>query len=1004
MGMYHHSNPIKISAPVILKLATMDSDSDDDVFNMNLAGAVDDDALNDGEILQQAELAVIETDFRRIEELQATTSDAATQTILSLAHLLSRGQYADVLRSPSVQTLWQKLRPLVTRHRASSNHPCSWISLALQDALLEDQSNLTTLSYTVLYAGAAFLNLFVQLNYTGPAMEDSALEDLLPLLSVLLSDDSQVANKANLHRHAIVSLQVDGETPFSICEYPIFLEMGRCLLHFVGLQSHINWSHSEPVDNITKFFPLSEYIRQPRVLNGIAQPISTQITQVVRTLSTAAWWTGRALMTHQRLLITKEPSNTLWAETRYCFSFVVGESYASEYLAARAHLEWGLAQHFFEIKGKGRASFDTAMETTGLRVQMSGSLGKRTKYQVKSVAQMVLLASSKVENTSVASEAAEAEANITHEDFGGRKRDLDGEGNPISLEDQLVADGEAAYRTITRDQADPDNILLENVAFEDATSIVNSNLQIIDQAILLSLCLDVKNSNPANGLTSEEMMPYLTRVLDNPNNWMVYSTGLLERAWLECEAMRSRERAILQMQALVDQHTTRLTITQTSLKAIQDAAPAYERMAFVYTLVFPPRYALKRDLGERYLGCGVYASALEIFKELEMWDQIVQCYQLLDQPKRAEAVVRERLEVAPTPLMWCCLGDLTEDVSFYEKSWEVSEHRFARAKRTWARKMFEQGKIEEAIAHLKEAVEVAPMFTQAWFFLGSLAMRKQEWSVAFQAFTRVVQLSPDDGEAWGNLGSIHLRLGQHSEAFAAFQEALKLKRSMWQMWENFLLCAMEIEKYGDAIYAMHQLLDLREKHERPVDHEMLAWLVEAIVYPKALPKDEEGEDEAATIDLAAVYPKDDDDDVFDDKIVTVTPPVSESNYKKQLAKLLGRVTSITTNNPKVWQVYAHFHDGCGNKAKALECRLKECRALQKAGWEKDAKDVELLCRAAKRLSADYIQDGSKASLHACRLYLRGIFKKAQVDFPEHEQVIEIGTILNDLERLEAEAN
>ena len=50
-----------------------------------------------------------------------------------------------------------------------------------------------------------------------------------------------------------------------------------------------------------------------------------------------------------------------------------------------------------------------------------------------------------------------------------------------------------------------------------------------------------------DGLTQEEMAPYIQRVLDQPNNWMIHSTGLLERSWLEYEKRRTMDRALLQV-------------------------------------------------------------------------------------------------------------------------------------------------------------------------------------------------------------------------------------------------------------------------------------------------------------------------------------------------------------------------------------------------------------------------------------------------------------------------
>ena len=143
------------------------------------------------------------------------------------------------------------------------------------------------------------------------------------------------------------------------------------------------------------------------------------------------------------------------------------------------------------------------------------------------------------------------------------------------------------------------------------------------QCVLLALCLDVENHNPQDGLTTEEMFPYVQRVLDNPNNWMVYSTALLQRSWLEYESRYSRERAALQLQALLDQHTTRLTITQSTVASIESAAPAQERVRYLHSIVYPARYELQRDLAMRYLKMGIVSSALQMFEYLEMWDEVI---------------------------------------------------------------------------------------------------------------------------------------------------------------------------------------------------------------------------------------------------------------------------------------------------------------------------------------------------------------------------------------------
>ncbi|KAE9045399.1 hypothetical protein PR003_g2349 [Phytophthora rubi] len=989
------------------------------------------------------ERAVLESDTKSVVAAQDALKDGDDMApVLAMAKLICEGEYADVIRLTQSQKLLQAVAQLRSEEQDDEDedaHVCGSIASALQSYLLDQcdgvESRLVA-AYEILFIGVAFFDMYVQANYTGPAFEKETLRDLLDLSTRLVTCSTE-SNDKKTHSDALVALQVDGESPFSICEYPQFLLIGRSLLDFVGNHAYNDWSvaATEVVRGENDNEVSDEAIEGPAKRQITGGAAVRALGDMLGKIKSAAWWNARAAVAHERLLLAKQPSNTLWFEARrgYIQTLRVTELFAFEkdtqYLLARAYVEWGLAQHHFDKNKHGKATFARAKEISGVNVQLSGSMGKRTKFQQKSLAQMVLLAASKKEPESKDKESiyAAAVAESTHVDFGGKQVTAEVEGengtdssaappaDGLTAEEEhiqrLVHEGDASYRDVKLDQVDQDNYLLESIAFEDRKLTEQGNLQIVDQIVLLGLCLDVKNSNANDGLTREEMMPYVTRVLENPNNWMVYSTALLERAWLECESSKRRERAVLQMQALVDQHTTRLTITQNTLQSIADSAPARERMQFVYSLAFPPRYALKRDLAERYFKLGVMGSAVEICEELEMWDDVVKCYQLLDKPMRAERLVRERLEIAPTPFMWVTLGDLTQEPSHYETAWTLSKQRFARAKRSLGRHYFEKGDPDAAIPHYEDAVRVGPMHTGAWFTLGAVAMRVHRWALSMRAFTRVVQLEPDNGEAWGNLGSIHMRNQRFAEAFAVLEEALKQKRHMWQMWENYALCAMETKRYGEAMYAMHQLLDMRTKHKRPVDSEMLAWLVEAIVYPESMKKMEQ----EAAAEAGAIEKGEDEDDELDDidedlaeldesAIATdATPPRSDTHYKKQLAMLFGRVTSIVTSDAKVWQVYAHFNDGLEGRAdKARDCRLKQCRALQVAGWEREEQKVKDLCSAASHLAQDYLAEGTKKALYSCRLYVRGVLKKAQVDFAELEAVKTLAAALDEVNAREAQ--
>ena len=588
----------------------------------------------------------------------------------------------------------------------------------------------------------AALTLFLQLNYTGPTLNDDKLVILQNIMLQICNSDRQ---------EILAELSVDGELCCSIVEEPYLLLLSRSLLHFLALPNYCNWFTS--IDSRVVKKVISRPLRAALAQKSEADDISININRrdddgdTVPTLLekqellSAKIWSGRASVAHQRLLNQKEPSVTLFEETslafRHCIDIVNGSNNDNNSLDdvnARIMLEYGLALHHFDHMRKAKQFFQKAMDLSKLSIELTGALGKRTKYQSEEKAQLIV------------------RAQTVHDE----------------VKDE--AEGGLLPKRITYDE---DTHLLERVKYESEQDNNFEELSMFNQAILLSLCLDVKNENPADigGLTSEMMMAYIERVLLQHDDWMIYASALLERAWIECEKSNRKERALLQIQALVDQHTERLTITQSTVKAaVEDSAPPQERLQNLHVIVYPPRWAIKADLAEKYAKIGIVTTAAELFTEVEMWDEVVECYRRAGKENKAAEVVRSQLKEEETPRMWAALGDITKDISFYQKALELSHFKFADAYFALGKYYFDKNDITKASEMLQKGLDLKPLSPGIWFLLGTISMRVQEWSIALKAFSEVVQQEPEEGDAWGNISAIHMYRKAPSKAYPALNE------------------------------------------------------------------------------------------------------------------------------------------------------------------------------------------------------------------------------------------
>lgn len=707
------------------------------------------------------------------KEDENITSSAAASDIIRRIHesskLLSQGKYMNILSGPTSVDLFpeeeetpenaltaaQKMRQCVLRY-------CTTVAKCVE---------------VELFAVAA-LNLFIQLNYTGPSIFDSgvlrpgkeqktsdSVQSINPhplFLSFLKHSrgrsedvDDCDKNEENIQRGLDTSvdptfrnavhteLSVDGEWPCPVSKYPYLLLLARSILSTLADPNRPDWGQYCLEDIEDKVI-----IRKQN--NGnFYEPPSALFVACAENLSCAPIWCARAIVAHSRLLQSDEPSVTLWRAAKKVFDVCLMkycenvEKEEEHELACKILLEYGLAQHHFDREKKGKRYFWRALEHSNLNVEVTGAEGRRTKYQKKATAQIIVKAKP-------TKHLQEVNDSVNKENIGKQE---------VKLEE--------------------DTILLDKVKYVDDDDNIHFQLNILQQTVLLALCLDVKNDNPMDGLTAEQMGAYLERVLQQHDDWMVYATGLLERAWLESERNHTRERALLQLQALADQHTNRLTFTQSTFQAaVEDSAPPQERLRNIHYIVYPPRWGVLRDLAERYAKIGIVTSAAELFEEIELWDEVVECYRRAGKEKKAEEVVRKRLKEAETPRMWSALGDITSDISCYEKALELSNGKFSSAHVALGKYYADKGDLNKAVEQYKMAVHIKLLSPHVWFRLGTLSMRLEDWEMALQAFTEVVQQEPEEGDAWANVAAIHMHNKNPQEAYPAL---IEVSRTMFFM-------------------------------------------------------------------------------------------------------------------------------------------------------------------------------------------------------------------------------
>lgn len=733
-----------------------------------------------------------------------------------------------------------------------------------------------------LLIAVALLQTFVQNNFTGPAV---------PIESNTTIFANETLNPSH-EKYILQLLAVLGQPAYHLCDDSIYLVLSILLLE-------------ELTDQVSLFDPEAN----PENYQHIPKD-----TDTIKAL--AYWWRCRAILV--QLTLVSEPkgpqpilASSFLSSVDIAHAVVNGlpddidESFKRSVYTIY-YLENCKCSLEIQTEHLCLPSLTKVKKLTNFQFILTGARAKRTKFQQVSHAGLIILARSS-DNSVGNKEAVEAPEMF----------DLDSElllEKPIfdsigtePIDEQIVKkqkfDETNGYQ---EDKLLPVALRQESIPqiLQDLDPNNQPSLSPYDTIQLLLRLYTIRQTTANNPLVEEEMNAIISGIIyrEGSKNWTIFSRSLWERSILETKRAKTIERGLLQMQSLVEELGLKI-----KTKMIPDrnnsTSSSYTRLKYVYQLPFIPRWSLDATLAEKFMSMGVLRSAVEIYERLGMSCEAALCYAAVGDEKQAETILVNRINEYPEDARaFSILGDIRQDPSLWEKSWEIG--KYVNAKNSLGRYYYNppsgsglKRNNDLALKHLNDSLSIFPLSFDTWYFYGCIGLECGRMQLAAEAFSRCTTLDETHSLSWSNLSAAYVEMGKLKEAHSCLKKAVTSdSQKNWRIWENYMIVSTKLGEWEDVLLSFRHLVEIGKdkRGETCIDLAILEKLVEILV--------------------STDFPTD--------------PTIRMTYFQQSCMEFVCQVLpSIVTTSVRLWKVVAKVELWRKRPWVALECHEKAFRAI-----------------------------------------------------------------------------
>ena len=486
---------------------------------------------------------------------------------------------------------------------------------------------------------------------------------------------------------------------------------------------------------------------------------------------------GRQALIHQRML--ENPSESLFMRIYENYKYTI-ESLEKEESEIK-----GILHETLRDRLHGKLSCELALglwmsqqyrgyseqlnkitQSHKIFIELSGQMGKRTKYQEKETAQLFVK--------------------------------VDRKPNPLSEIKRQECEKE-----LRETELDDLSDMLSQVSYSG--DIGYTPLSTYDEAFVLLSCMNRYRKNCKSELILEEVIPYCNRVLRDRIDFSTFLMTVLLKSRYESTVKHYLWRSVNQADEIVKY-----------IEKKENEIGSSERLESAFMVALPNIYQLRKEVGMRMLLMGEAAQAINYFTSVDMKNEIIAAYLSLRQNEKASELARELLEQGKRDSeLLVLMYEITNNPKYLIECWEESNHTYIHAQRILGQYYFNKRDWKKAIEHFEIALKINPIYQRIWFALGICYMQVNDMNNAKNAFLKGVNLDNDDGQCWANLAYIHNDQGNKREAQIALKEAVRIIRNNEELWKNLIIISIDIRDYRQAISGLVSLYDINRSAVNP---------------------------------------------------------------------------------------------------------------------------------------------------------------------------------------------